>query len=79
MVRGQGEPVDLQVASNKEEVAFQVGLGLHSKEAGLALVQRSLEQRQRCSKKNLGNHEKEMVLGQMLLLKDTSERVYCRC
>jgi len=45
MVRGQGEPLELEVVNNKEEVAFQVGFDLQSKEVVLALVQRSLEQR----------------------------------
>lgn len=45
VVRGQGEPVELKVASNTEEVAFQVGFGQHSKEVSVALVHRSLEPR----------------------------------
>lgn len=77
MVRGQSEPVELEVASNKEEVAFQVGFGLHSKEVVLALVQCSLEPRQHCSRTNLVNHAMGTLLGRMLQLKDTCGRVYC--
>lgn len=64
--------LELEVARNKVEVAFRLGVGLHSTVAVLALGHRSLELSQNCSKKN---HVKTL-LGPLLLLKDTCERVY---
>ena len=74
MLRGQGEPVGLEAASNKEEVAFQVGFAPHSKEVVLG----RLEQNWQWEDDSKTNHVKGMVLeAQMLLLKGTCGRVYC--
>lgn len=64
--------LEQEVAHNKAEVAFRLVVGLHSKVAVLALEHRSLELSQNCSKKNLV----KMLLGPLILLRDTYERVY---
>lgn len=78
LVRVQGEPVEQEAASSMEAVAFQVGFDLHSKQVVLGPVQRSLEQSWQWADGSKKHLVKGMVLeAQMLLLKDTCERVYC--